>query len=64
MGGRDAAKAMGAADPALYLVAASGYSNDPVMAAPAEHGFHAALSKPYLADELLGLMRRAGAGVR
>ncbi|MBN8217113.1 MAG: response regulator [Spirochaetes bacterium] len=64
MGGREAAKAMGAADPALYLVAASGYSNDPVMAAPAEHGFHAALSKPYLADELLGLMRRAGAGVR
>ena len=47
MGGRETAKKLLALDPAAKIVVASGYSNDPVMAAFEKYGFKAAIAKPF-----------------
>ena len=52
MGGKEAALAILAIDPAARLIVSSGYSSDPVMADFANHGFRAALPKPYRISEL------------
>jgi len=39
-------------DPAICAIAASGYSNDPVMSHPAEYGFSSCLVKPFKLEEL------------
>ena len=39
-------------DPAVRGIVSSGYSNDPVLANPREHGFVDRLEKPYDLDEL------------
>ncbi|HJV65316.1 MAG TPA: PAS domain S-box protein [Geomonas sp.] len=62
MGGKDAAKEILAFDPAARLIVSSGYSNDPVMARHAEHGFRAAIVKPYRSTEIqqaLNLLRES-----
>jgi signal transduction histidine kinase/CheY-like chemotaxis protein len=59
MGGREAAKAIRDLDPGVYLIAASGYSDHPVMSAPAAHGFDAALCKPFQAAELREALGKA-----
>ena len=46
-GGKDTLKDLLAFDPQACVVASSGYSNDPVMAKPREHGFREVLTKPY-----------------
>lgn len=47
MGGREAAVCLLALDGQARLIASSGYSNDPIMANPKEHGFVGAITKPY-----------------
>lgn len=44
--------------PGLACIAASGYAEDPVIARPADFGFDASIGKPYLVDDLLGIVRR------
>jgi CheY-like chemotaxis protein len=45
--------------PRLPAIASSGYSGDPVMARPNEHGFDTALPKPYTIAELGAAVGRA-----
>ncbi len=52
MGGREAIKKLLRADPGVKAIVASGYSNDPVMAAPEEHGFKGVLAKPFTLDSI------------
>jgi two-component system, cell cycle sensor histidine kinase and response regulator CckA len=40
-------------DPHVKAIASSGYSDDPVMAAPEKFGFKGKLNKPYLQHELI-----------
>ena len=56
MGGREAAQQILASDPAARLIVSSGYSNDPVMADFARHGFWAAMAKPYRVSELAHIL--------
>lgn len=51
-GGKEAAKQILQIDPSACLIVSSGYSNDPIMAEYARYGFKAALSKPYIFNEL------------
>jgi len=43
-------------DPRLVAVVSSGYKDDPIMRNPAQHGFVAALPKPYQREALLQLV--------
>jgi PAS domain S-box-containing protein len=52
MGGRDAASRILELDPQARLIVSSGYSEDPVMAAPRRYGFSACIGKPYRKEEL------------
>lgn len=52
MGGRQTAQKLLEIDPAARLIVASGYSDDPVMAAHEDHGFSALLVKPFDLVEL------------
>jgi len=52
MGGRATLARLLALAPGIRAVAASGYTSDPVMSAPAAHGFCAALVKPYTIADL------------
>ncbi len=51
-GGKDAAKEILALDPDARIVVSSGYSQDPIMARPRDHGFCAVLAKPFDLEEL------------
>ncbi|MDT8334581.1 MAG: PAS domain S-box protein [Desulfurivibrionaceae bacterium] len=52
MGGKEAVAALLAIDPAARVIAASGYSNDPVMADYRSYGFRQVIAKPYKIGEL------------
>ncbi len=52
MGGQEAARRILALYPEAKLIVSSGYSNDPVMANYREHGFCAAIAKPFDLDAL------------
>ena len=52
MGGLEAVKKVLELDPDARVLVSSGYSNDPVMAHPSDHGFKGVLAKPYHIDEL------------
>ena len=52
MGGEETAKGILAISPHAKIIVSSGYSNDPVMANSKEHGFVAAIVKPYQLHEL------------
>ncbi|NOX80002.1 MAG: PAS domain-containing protein [Deltaproteobacteria bacterium] len=58
MGGKKAVGEVLALDPAAKVIVSSGYSNDPVMAFFQEHGFCAAIAKPFLVDELQAVIGR------
>lgn len=58
MGGKKAVGEVLALDPAAKVIVSSGYSNDPVMAFFQEHGFCAAIAKPFLVDELKAVVGR------
>jgi CheY-like chemotaxis protein len=55
-GGRDIVGPLRELLPKLPIVAASGYSNDPIMADPQRFGFSASLHKPFLLDDLGNLL--------
>ncbi len=52
MGGREALRKLMDQDPGVRAIVSSGYSNDPVMANYAAHGFKGAVKKPYLVQEM------------
>jgi PAS domain S-box-containing protein len=56
MGGTEAARKIREIDSSVPLFVASGYAEDPVMAAPADHGFTASLCKPFRKAELAKLL--------
>ena len=56
MGGRDASRALLALDARAQLVVSSGYSHDDLIANHAQHGFVAALPKPYTLDQLRAVL--------
>jgi CheY-like chemotaxis protein len=62
MGGLEAARQILAFDPEAQLIVSSGYSDDPVMANFADHGFCAALEKPYNVEEIDRILQRTGRG--
>jgi PAS domain S-box-containing protein len=58
-GGVEITAALRLIDPRIRTIASSGYSNDPVMADPARHGFDGRLAKPYRGAELRDALREA-----
>ncbi|MFH1808838.1 MAG: PAS domain S-box protein [Pseudomonadota bacterium] len=56
LGGAAVSGALRLQDPAVRLVATSGYSNDPVMAHPDAYGFDEVLAKPYQLEHLARLL--------
>jgi signal transduction histidine kinase/ActR/RegA family two-component response regulator len=52
MGGLEAMRRLRALDPRVKAVVSSGYSNDPILASPREHGFAGVLAKPYTLEEI------------
>jgi CheY-like chemotaxis protein len=52
VGGRRALEELRAVEPTVLALASSGYSEDPVIAAPADFGFRGSLRKPYVLEEL------------
>ena len=52
MGGKEAMREILAFDPDARAIVSSGYSNDPVLADYNKYGFKAAVTKPFLLDEL------------
>ncbi len=57
-GGRETVRPLRQLLPELPIIASSGYSDDPVMAEPAEFGFSASLRKPFRLNELGDLLAR------
>jgi len=57
-GGRDTVGPLRQLLPGLPIIASSGYSDDPVMAEPAQFGFSASLPKPFRLSELGELLAR------
>ena len=45
-----------AIDPAIKVIASSGYSDDPIILEPARYGFSASLIKPYQKDEMASVL--------
>ncbi len=58
VGGVEAAKSLRRSHPDLLLVASSGYAQKSLMVNPQQHGFDAALSKPYRISDLGQLVNR------
>ncbi|MBF0406045.1 MAG: PAS domain S-box protein [Candidatus Riflebacteria bacterium] len=58
MGGKEAIVQFRNLYPDLPVFASSGYSEDPVMAKPTEHGFTDSIRKPYRKDELAAMLNR------
>ncbi len=52
MGGKDAIGEILKIDPKARVIVSSGYGNDPVMANYRQYGFKAAITKPFLLEEL------------
>ena len=61
MGGKDALEELRKIDPAVRVIASSGYSNDPVMAKHRSYGFAAILPKPYDLDAFVRAIERVRA---
>jgi PAS domain S-box-containing protein len=59
MGGRESAEIILGYDPAARLIASSGYSNDPILAAYNSYGFCGAVAKPYKMEELMRVLQHA-----
>ncbi|MHB8894783.1 MAG: hybrid sensor histidine kinase/response regulator [Candidatus Geothermincolia bacterium] len=59
MGGKEAARKILEIQADASIVVSSGYSNDPVMAHCQDHGFRAAILKPYRLSELGRVVREA-----
>lgn len=62
MGGREAIGKLLALDPRARAIVSSGYSNDPVAANFAHHGFKGFVPKPYRVEDLAAELKRVMAG--
>lgn len=62
MGGKETAPELRKLKPDAVIVAASGYSEDPVMARPADHGFTDRIVKPFRREDLSALLQRVLVG--
>ena len=58
LGGKEAAAVIRKHNPSVPIFVASGYSQDPIMAAPQDHGFTDSLCKPFSRVELSALLAR------
>lgn len=58
LGGKETIKRLQAIDPEVRAIVSSGYSNDPVMANYAEHGFAGVVIKPYQIADLARTLDR------
>jgi PAS domain S-box-containing protein len=58
MGGKETVAQLRKHAPHLPVYASSGYSEDPVMARPAEYGFTDSIRKPYRKEELAAMLGR------
>ncbi len=58
MGGKEAAQQILELDPNTKIIVSSGYSNDPIMANFDDHGFCAAIAKPYQLQDLSKIVRK------
>jgi CheY-like chemotaxis protein len=56
VGGRETVRPLRQLSATLPIIASSGYSDDPVMADPAQFGFSASLHKPFRLNELGDLL--------
>jgi CheY-like chemotaxis protein len=52
MGGKEAMRRLAGINPAVKAILVSGYAQDSVMADFRDHGFHAALAKPFTLQDL------------
>lgn len=59
VGGKEALRRILAVDPGAKAIVSSGYSNDPVMADFAHHGFRGVLEKPYKIEDLSEVLNQA-----
>jgi PAS domain S-box-containing protein len=57
MGGAEAMKELRTIDPKIKAVVSSGYSNDPLMAEFAQHGFAGVVAKPYTTKDLSATLK-------
>jgi two-component system, cell cycle sensor histidine kinase and response regulator CckA len=57
MGGQEVITKLKLMDPDIKAIASSGYSEDPVMAAPQDFGFRGRLVKPYLITEIIEILK-------
>lgn len=62
MGGEECARRLRALDPHAHTVVSSGYSNNPVIADYAKHGFDAVVAKPYQLGDLATVLARVIGG--
>ena len=58
LGGRETMKLLKEFDPRVKAVVSSGYANDPVVAEYEKYGFCGFLSKPYILEDLLQLLKK------
>jgi PAS domain S-box-containing protein len=58
MGGKETVHHLAAVDPHVRAIVSSGYSNDPIMANHVDHGFCAAVKKPYLVEEMSQVLNK------
>lgn len=58
MGGKVAVKNLLAIDPTAKVIVSSGYSHDPIVANYQNYGFCGVIGKPYVWQELEGILRQ------
>ena len=56
MGGKETMRRLREKDTEIRAIVSSGYSNDPVMARYPEYGFDGVLPKPYVLNDLIGVL--------
>ncbi len=59
MGGVEAIKRLVEIDPEIRAIVATGYSDDPILTHFREHGFRAAMAKPFMMKELAEAVGKA-----
>jgi CheY-like chemotaxis protein len=62
MGGVDTLAKIKRINPEIKAIAASGYSNDPVLSNPEEYGFNGILKKPFIMSDLSKAIKKAYMG--
>jgi signal transduction histidine kinase/ActR/RegA family two-component response regulator len=58
MGGKETMNELREIEPEVKAIVASGYSNDPVMSKYRDYGFKGVIPKPYMIEDLAGLLQK------